>query len=59
VSNVSTDQNFATELFKQACFLAAVDKQLARAEIDFIGRLAQDLQIDDHQAQTIRAQFGL
>ncbi len=59
VGQASADQNFATELFKQACFLAAVDKQLARTEVDFIGRLAQDLQIDDHQAQTIRAQFGL
>jgi hypothetical protein len=59
VAAANEDPAFGLELYKQACFLATVDQQLARTEADLIGKLAQDFGLDQGEAQSIRSQFGI
>ncbi|TAH20524.1 MAG: DUF533 domain-containing protein [Cytophagales bacterium] len=59
VDEASQDQNFAAQLYQQACLLTAADKAFGRDEDDYIYNLASDLGIDDNNAQAIRQKFGI
>lgn len=59
VDEASQDYNFAVQLFQQACLLTAADKALGKAEDNYLSNLANDLGIDDGDAQAIREKFGM
>jgi Protein of unknown function (DUF533) len=54
-----SDAEFATELFGQACFLVAVDKNFSAGEQEFITQIGNDFGLDAQITRGVRAKFGI
>ncbi|MCU0451804.1 MAG: DUF533 domain-containing protein [Bernardetiaceae bacterium] len=59
VEAARSDAEFAAELFGQACFLVAVDKNFSSGEQEFITQIGNDFGLEAGVVRGVRAQFGI